>query len=86
MVTSGWPWITKMRQAKRPVPRSCRWDWRSRGQACTSFAGLMWAFISALDKDSTATAYPTRIGLLLDTLADKGKSPEKNGNRTRRWD
>lgn len=36
----------------------------------------VWAFVSALDKDSTATAFPTRIGLLLDTLADKGKPPE----------
>lgn len=37
----------------------------------------VWAFISALDMDLSATAYPTRIGLLLDTLADKGRQPEK---------
>lgn len=36
----------------------------------------VWAFISALDKDSTAKSFPTRIGLLLDTLADKGKPQE----------
>ena len=41
----------------------------------------VWAFISSLDDDASAIAYSTRIGLLLDTLADKGKPPKKKRMR-----
>lgn len=37
----------------------------------------VWAFISANDCDATNTAYPTRISLILDTLADQSSPPEK---------
>jgi hypothetical protein len=40
-----------------------------------------WAFVAGLGATSGANAYPTRISLLLDTLADKRKRPD--GKRPR---
>lgn len=42
----------------------------------------VWAFVAGLDKHDDAEKYPTRISLLLDTLADAEKAPP-SGKRPR---